>query len=206
MARTRSSDAWLREHFQDSYVKRAQREGYRSRAAYKLLEIDRRDRLFKPGLIVVDLGAAPGGWTQYAAKQVGPRGRVVAVDLLPISPLAGVEIVQGDFTEQSVLDLVNQALRGAPIDLVISDMAPNISGIMVSDQARAIALAESALEFAHEGLRPGGRLLVKTFQGEGFAQLFKRMQAYFGRVTSRKPQASRARSREIYLVGFDKKA
>lgn len=206
MARTRSSDAWLREHFQDSYVKRAQREGYRSRAAYKLLEIDRRDRLFKPGLIVVDLGAAPGGWTQYAAKQVGPRGRVVAVDLLPISPLAGVEIVQGDFTEQSVLNLVNQAVRGAPIDLVISDMAPNISGIMVSDQARAIALAESALEFAHEGLRPGGRLLVKTFQGEGFAQLFKRMQAYFGRVTSRKPQASRARSREIYLVGFDKKA
>lgn len=206
MARTRSSDAWLREHFQDAYVKRAQREGFRSRAAYKLMEIDRRDRLFKPGMIVVDLGAAPGGWAQYAAKQVGPRGRVVAVDLLPLPALPGVEIVQGDFTDESVLNLVRRAVHESPVDLVMSDMAPNISGIKVSDQARAIGLAESALEFAHESLRPGGHFLVKTFQGEGFAQLFKRMQAGFGRVASRKPEASRARSREIYLLGFDKKA
>lgn len=206
MARTRSSDAWLREHFQDTFVKRAQREGYRSRAAYKLADIDKRDRLFKPGMIVVDLGAAPGGWTQYAAKQVGPGGRVVAVDLLPLPSLPGVEMIQGDFTEQSVLDSLKEALRGTPVDLVISDMAPNISGIKVSDQARAMALAESALEFARESLRPDGSFLVKTFQGEGFSQLFKRMQAYFGRVVTRKPQASRARSREVYLVGFDKKA
>jgi 23S rRNA (uridine2552-2'-O)-methyltransferase len=201
MARSKSSQQWLREHFSDEFVKRAQKDGYRSRAAYKLVEIDERDRLLRPGMTVVDLGAAPGGWTQYVAERVVPGGRVIALDILPMDPLPGVEVIQGDFTDASVLPRLHAALAGAPVDLVISDMAPNISGVGVSDQARAIYLAELALDFAAEHLRPGGQLLIKTFQGEGFPALYKAMQAAFRKVVTRKPQASRARSRETYLLG-----
>lgn len=201
MARSKSSQQWLREHFSDEFVKRAQKEGYRSRAAYKLAEIDERDRLLRPGITVVDLGAAPGGWTQYVIERVGPRGRVIALDILPMDALPGVEVIQGDFTDASMLPRLQAALAGQAVDLVISDMAPNISGVGVSDQARAIYLAELALDFAAGHLRPGGQLLIKTFQGEGFPALYKAMQAAFRKVVTRKPQASRARSRETYLLG-----
>jgi len=201
MARTKSSDAWLREHFDDEFVKRAQKEGFRSRAVYKLIEIDQRDHLLTPGMTVIDLGAAPGGWSQYAKQRVGARGRVVALDLLPMPPVAGVEFIQGDFAEQGALDLLLSTLNGAPVDLVISDMAPNISGIAVSDQAKTMYLAELALDFAQQCLRPKGQLLIKTFQGDGFTELYKRLQAGFSKVITRKPHASRARSREIYLLG-----
>jgi 23S rRNA (uridine2552-2'-O)-methyltransferase len=201
LARSKSSQQWLREHFSDEFVKRAQKEGYRSRAAYKLAEIDERDRLLRPGITVVDLGAAPGGWTQYVIERVGPRGRVIALDILPMDALPGVEVIQGDFTDASMLPRLQAALAGQAVDLVISDMAPNISGVGVSDQARAIYLAELALDFAAGHLRPGGQLLIKTFQGEGFPALYKAMQAAFRKVVTRKPQASRARSRETYLLG-----
>ena len=201
MARSKSSQRWLREHFSDAFVKRAQKEGYRSRAAYKLAEIDERDKLLRPGLTVVDLGAAPGGWTQYAAERIEPGGRVIALDILPMDALPGVEVIEGDFTDAAVLSRLEATLGGQTVDLVISDMAPNISGIGVSDQARAIYLAELALDFAGAHLRPGGQLLIKTFQGEGFPALYKAMQAAFDKVVTRKPQASRARSRETYLLG-----
>jgi 23S rRNA (uridine2552-2'-O)-methyltransferase len=201
MGRTKSSDAWLREHFDDEFVKRAQKEGFRSRAVYKLIEIDQRDHLLTSGMTVIDLGAAPGGWSQYANQRVGARGRVLALDLLPMPPVGGVEFIQGDFTEQGILDLLLNALNGAAVDLVISDMAPNISGIAVSDQAKTMYLAELALDFAEQCLQPKGQLLIKTFQGDGFTQLYKRLQARFSKVVTRKPQASRARSREIYLLG-----
>lgn len=203
MARSKSSDQWLREHFSDAYVKRAQKEGYRARAVYKLQEIDQRDRLFKPGMSVVDLGAAPGSWAQYARAAIGPQGRVLALDILPMAALAGVEFIQGDFTEAAVLAQVEELLQGRAVDLVISDMAPNISGVAVSDQARAAYLAELALDFARGCLAPGGRLLLKTFQGQGYAALYKEMQLSFKKVIARKPQASRARSRELYLLGND---
>ncbi len=201
MTRPKRKRAWLREHFDDAFVKRAQKEGYRSRAVYKLVEIDERDRLFRAGQTVVDLGAAPGGWSQYARKRVGARGRVVALDILPIEPLQGVDVIQGDFTEQAVLGLLLDKLGGAAVDLVISDMAPNMSGITVSDQPRSIYLAELALDFAAKVLRPGGNFLVKAFQGEGFHSLHKQMQSRFEKLVSRKPRASRPRSREIYLLG-----
>ena len=200
MARSKSSSRWLQRHVSDEFVKRARKEGYRSRAAYKLAEIDERDHLFRPGMTVVDLGAAPGGWAQYARSRLGTSGRVIALDVLPMEPLAGVELMQGDFTEQPVLDSLLQRLGGAAVDLVMSDMAPNISGIAASDQARGVYLAELALDFAAKCLRAGGTFLLKTFQGAGYTDLYKELQRRFERVTARKPRASRADSREVYLV------
>jgi 23S rRNA (uridine2552-2'-O)-methyltransferase len=200
MPRSKSSRAWLAEHFTDEYVKRAQSEGFRSRAIYKLQEIDERDRLFRHGMTVVDLGAAPGGWAQYARRRIGPAGRVVALDILPIEPLPGVELLCADFTEPAALEQLAQRLAGRPLDLVISDMSPNISGIGVSDQARTMYLAELALDFAVHNLRPGGDFLVKTFQGQGFNEYFRMLQRCFDKVQTRKPKASRPRSREVYLL------
>jgi len=201
MARSKSSDRWLRRHFTDEYVKRAQKEGKRSRAVYKLAEIDERDRLFRPGMTVVDLGAAPGGWSQYARERVGPTGRVIALDILPMEAIAGVEVLQGDFTEQAVLDSLIERLGGQAVDLVIADMAPNISGIASADQGRSMLLAELALEFADKTLRSGGDFLVKTFQGAGFQEFHRAMQRRFAKLHARKPKASRAESREVYLLG-----
>ena len=191
----------MREHINDPYVQRAKAEGYRSRAAYKLLELDKKDRLLVPGQLVVDLGAAPGSWSQVVVAKLGTKGRVVAVDLLPMEPLAGVRFVQGDFREQEVLDALLLALGGRKADLVISDLAPNISGIGVSDQARSMYLAELALEFAQKCLKPGGSLLVKVFQGAGFTEFLAAMRKAFAKVGSRKPEASRGRSSEMYLLG-----
>ena len=200
MARSKSSKTWLAEHFSDEFVKRAQMEGYRSRAVYKLQEIDQRDHLLRPGMSVVDLGAAPGGWSQFVADRIKPAGRVVALDILPMGGLPGVEVIEGDFTEQAVLDQLLATLAGRPVDLVISDMAPNISGIGISDQARAVYLAELALDFAVQQLKPGGHLLMKVFQGQGFSELYKNVQQHFERVVTRKPKASRPRSREVYIL------
>lgn len=200
MARSKSSGRWLREHFEDPYVKRAQQEGYRSRAVYKLEEIDRRDRLFRPGMTVVDLGAAPGGWSQYARRSIGDRGRVVALDILPMDPVPGVEFLQGDFREQEVLDRLLDTLGGEPVDLVISDMAPNISGVNSVDQARAMYLVELAVDLAKQILKPGGDLLLKIFQGEGFDPVLADLRRSFKSVAIRKPKASRPRSREVYAL------
>jgi len=201
MPRTKSSQRWLARHEKDEFVKRARQEGARSRAIYKLEQIDRRDHLLRPGMMVVDLGAAPGGWSQYVKSRVGESGRVLALDILPMEPIVGVAFVEGDFTEQPVLDLLMQRLQGKPVDLVISDMAPNMSGVPSVDQARSSGLAELALDFADKTLKPGGDLLMKTFQGAGFNELHARMRRRFGKLMSRKPQASRAESREIYLLG-----
>lgn len=206
MSRSKTSKAWLREHVNDPYVQRAKAEGYRSRAAYKLLELDQKDRLFAPGQLVVDLGAAPGSWSQVAAAKLGVRGRIVALDILPMQPLPGVVIIQGDFREQNVLDALFSALGGRKADLVMSDLAPNISGIGMSDQARALHLCELALEFAGLCLKPGGALLVKAFQGAGFIEFLAEMRRAFAKVESRKPQASRGRSSEMYLLGKGLKA
>ncbi len=195
-----SSGAWLAEHFEDEYVRRAQKEGYRSRAAYKLMELDARDRLIRPGLTVVDLGAAPGGWAQYVAGRLARQGRLVVIDLLPIAPVPGAEVIQGDITDPAVVARLLQALGGRTVDLVLSDMAPNISGVGVTDQARAMGLAETALEFARQVLGPGGRLVIKVFQGPGFDELRRALAGAFEKVVTRKPKASRARSAEIYLV------
>ena len=201
MKRSKTSKQWMREHINDPFVQRAQKEGYRSRAAYKLLEVDERDRLLRPGTVVVDLGATPGGWSQVAAA----RGcKVIALDLLPLQPLPGVEFIQGDFRESDVLAQLEEKLAGRQVGLVISDMAPNISGIGMSDQARAMHLAELALEFALQHLKPGGAFLVKVFQGAGFEAYIRLMRSYFGRVVTRKPRASRDRSSELYLLGLEK--
>lgn len=200
MARSKSSARWLREHFDDEYVKRAQQAGYRSRATFKLLELDERDHLLARGMTVVDLGAAPGGWSQIAAERVGGGGKVVALDLLPMDALAGVEFLQGDFTEQEALDRLLAALSGRTVDLVLSDMAPNISGMRSVDQPRSIYLAELTLDLARRVLRPGGSLALKVFQGEGFNELLGAVKASFRSVATRKPKASRARSREVYVV------
>lgn len=201
MPRTKSSQRWLARQKKDEFVKRARKEGARSRAIYKLEEIDRRDHLLRPGMTVVDLGAAPGGWSQYVKSRVGAAGRVLALDILPMTAIPGVEFIEGDFTEQPVLDLLMQRLQGRAVDLVISDMAPNMSGVPSVDQARSIGLAELALDFADKALRPGGDLLLKTFQGAGFNELHAAMRRRFGKLISRKPQASRSESREIYLLG-----
>jgi 23S rRNA (uridine2552-2'-O)-methyltransferase len=206
MSRSKTSKAWMREHINDPYVQRARAEGYRSRAAYKLLELDRKVRLLVPGQLVVDLGAAPGSWSQVVVAKLGTKGRVVAVDVLPMEPLAGVHFVQGDFREQEVFDALLAALGGRKADLVISDLAPNISGIGVSDQARSMYLCELALEFARQCLAPGGSLLVKAFQGAGFTEFLAGMRASFVKVGSRKPEASRGRSSEMYLLGKGYKA
>jgi len=200
MKPSKTSKQWMREHVNDPYVQLAQKAGYRSRAAYKLLEIDERDHLLKPGMVVVDLGATPGGWSQVAATKVGSGGKVIALDLLPLDPLAGVTFIQGDFREESVLHQLESALAGRPVGLVISDMAPNISGIVSADQARAMYLAELAMEFALEHLTPEGSFLVKVFQGAGFEAYLKNMRQRFVRVVSRKPKASRDRSSEVYLL------
>lgn len=205
MAKSKSSRRWLDRHFRDQYVKRAQGEGYRSRAAYKLLEIQERDRLLRPGMRVVDLGAAPGGWSQVAQQLVGEKGEVVALDILPMDPIPGVEFIQGDFRETTPLHQLRDLLHDEPVDLVISDMAPNVSGIAAVDQPRAIYLCELALQFAGEMLKPGGGLLVKAFHGEGFDGLVRDLRAAFDRVVSRKPNASRAGSREVYLVAVGRK-
>ena len=200
MGRSKSSDRWLREHHQDPYVNQSREEGYRSRASYKLIEIDRKDGLFKRGQTVVDLGAAPGGWSQVAAEKVGPGGTVLASDILPMDPIPDVTFVQGDFTEQAVLDELLEKLDGRPVDLVISDMAPNMSGVAAIDIPSAMHLVELGLEMAREVLRPGGAFVTKVFQGEGFDTLLRSMKTDFRRVASRKPDASRARSREQYQV------
>jgi len=200
LARSKSSDRWLKEHFDDTWVKRSQADGYRSRASYKLIELDSKDRLFRPGQIVVDLGAAPGGWSQVAADRVGERGVVIASDILPMDPIAGVSFVQGDFTEQSVLDSLLELLGDRRADVVISDMAPNMSGMAAVDIPKAMALIELALDMSQQVLAPGGVLVAKVFQGEGIEALLTAMRQSFGSVVSRKPDSSRARSREIYQV------
>ena len=200
MARSKSSTRWLREHFTDEYVKRAQAEGYRSRAVYKLLEIHEKDHLLRPGLTVVDLGAAPGGWSQLAARLVGEQGTVIALDILPMEPLPGVDFFEGDFREAAVLERLLNVLNGQPVDLVISDMAPNTSGVKAVDQPRGMYLAELALDFARRSLRPGGDFLTKAFQGEGFDGFLRELRAAFAKVLIRKPRASRARSAEQYLL------
>lgn len=200
MPKTKSSKRWMQRHVSDEYVQRAQREGYRSRAAYKLLELQDKDRLISPGDVVVDLGAAPGGWSQVAAKLVGSKGRVFALDLLEMEPIPGVDFLRGDFREQAVLDDLLQQLDGRPVDLVLSDMAPNVSGNAAVDLPRAMYLCELALDFARQVLRPGGGLVMKVFQGEGFDELFRDTKGSFGRVLTRKPKSSRPKSREVYLV------
>ncbi len=200
MARSKSSRRWLREHFDDEYVRRAQQEGLRSRAVFKLLEIQEKDRILRPGMTVVDLGAAPGGWAEYAAKVVGRRGRVIALDLLEMEPIPGVELIRGDFREEEVLRRLMEALGGRPVDLVMSDMAPNISGVKAVDQPRAMYLCELAAAFARDVLAPRGDLLMKAFQGEGFDDLVRALRADWSKVLFRKPKASRARSREVYLL------
>jgi 23S rRNA (uridine2552-2'-O)-methyltransferase len=204
MPRSKTSKAWLHEHVNDPYVQRAKREGYRSRAAYKLQEIARTDRIIAPGMTVVDLGATPGGWSQVAAERVGPRGKVVAVDLLQMAALRGVVFIQGDFREDETVARLEAELHAPIVDLVLSDMAPNMSGIYVADQARVVYLAELALDFAVKWLKPEGNFLVKTFQGVGFPELRESIRGHFRQVLTRKPQASRGRSSEIYLLGKGK--
>lgn len=201
MGRSKSSHRWLQEHFNDHYVQQAQQSGYRSRASFKLLELNKQDKLFKPGMQVIDLGAAPGGWSQVAAEKVGDRGRVIASDILPMDTVAGVTFIQGDFTEDEVYQNILNELGDSTADLVISDMAPNMSGIRTSDQARAMYLAELALDLLCRVLKPGGAFLVKVFQGEGFDDFLRNMRAAFSKVVTRKPDASRSRSREVYLLG-----
>jgi 23S rRNA (uridine2552-2'-O)-methyltransferase len=200
MARTKTSKAWMQEHVNDAYVKRAQAEGYRSRAAYKLQQIAARDKLLRPGMTVVDLGAAPGGWTQLAARAVAPGGRVLALDVLDMAPVHGVSFIRGDFHDARVLAELEHLLGGAAVDLVLSDMAPNISGIASADQARAVGLAELALDFALKHLKPQGNFLVKLFHGEGFDAFVRTLRGHFGQVFTRKPEASRSRSSEVYLL------
>jgi len=199
--RTKSGSAWMHEHVNDPHVKKAQQDGYRSRAAYKLLEIDKRDQVLRPGFTVVDLGAAPGSWCQVAAQKVGRQGRVLAIDLLPVGPLAGVESLEGDFTELAALAWLEDKLKSARVDLVLSDMAPNMSGVNLRDQARHYELCELALEFAADWLKPDGAFLVKVFQGVGFEDFRARMRYAFEQVVIRKPDASRGRSTEVYLLG-----
>lgn len=200
MARSKSSKRWLKEHFDDPYVQQAQAEGYRSRAVYKLKEIQDKYRLIRPGMTVVDLGAAPGGWSQLARSGVGESGRVIALDLLEIEPLSGVSFIQGDFTEAAPLAALEAALGGDGVDLVLSDMAPNISGMAAVDQPRAMYLAELALDFARQQLKPCGDFLVKAFQGEGFDPFLRDVREAFDATRIVKPKASRPRSREMYVM------
>jgi 23S rRNA (uridine2552-2'-O)-methyltransferase len=204
MPRTKSSKRWLKEHFNDPFVKRAQAEGLRSRAAFKLEELIERDHLLRPGMVIVDLGAAPGGWSQLAANRLDGRGRVIALDLLPIASIAGVEVVQGDFREEAVLKRLTELLAGQPVDLVLSDLAPNMTGVSSVDQARALEMAELTRDFADQHLKPGGALLLKLFQGVGFDGFLKDLRTRYAKITMRKPKASRARSAEVYAlaIGF----
>jgi 23S rRNA (uridine2552-2'-O)-methyltransferase len=201
VSRGRKTARWLQEHRNDEFVKRAVREGYRSRAAYKLAEIDDRDSIFGPGQVVVDLGAAPGGWSQLAAERIRPGGRVIAMDILPMEPLPSVEVIPGDFREPETLGRLETALAGRAADLVLSDMAPNMTGIRVSDQARAMALAELALDFADRHLVAGGSLLIKVFQGADYPAFLQAMKARCRETKVRKPDASKRKSTEHYLLG-----
>lgn len=201
MARSGSSQRWLTEHFSDEYVKLAQARGYRSRAVFKLEEIQAKDHLLRPGMSVVDLGAAPGGWSQFVAEKIGKSGRIIALDILPVEAIPGVHIIEGDFQEEAVLQQLLAALDGRPVDLVLSDMAPNMSGTRMVDQPRAMYLAELALDTARQVLRPGGAFVVKLFMGAGFDEYQKEARKSFSSLANRKPKASRDRSREVYLVG-----
>lgn len=201
MKKHKTSKAWIHDHINDPYVQRAQADGYRARAAYKLLEIDERDKLLRPGLLVVDLGSAPGSWCQVAVKRMAGRGRVLALDVLPMAPLAGVEFLQGDFGDDRILAEFDRLVGNTPIGLVMSDMAPNMSGVALTDQSRAIRLAELAMEFAAGRLAADGRFLVKLFQGSGFMEFRAEMGKVFRKVDLRKPKASRDRSSEVYLLG-----
>jgi 23S rRNA (uridine2552-2'-O)-methyltransferase len=200
MKRSKSSQNWLKRHFDDPYVKEAQKAGYRSRAVFKLLEIQDKDRILKPGQVVVDLGAAPGGWSEFAVPLVGKQGNIIAMDILEMEPIEGVTFIQGDFTEQAVHNRLLAALDGRRVDLVMSDMAPNISGVKAVDQPKAMYLAELALDFAQEVLKPGGFFLAKIFQGEGFDPFLAALRQAFDKVVIRKPKASRPKSREVYLL------
>jgi len=199
-SRSKTSNRWLQEHFDDEYVKKAQQEGYRARAVYKLLEIDEKDQLLRTGMTVVDLGAAPGSWSEVAAKKVGEKGRVIALDILPMDSLPGVTFIQGDFLEEGPYKALLEVLGDARVDLVMSDMAPNISGMKAVDQPRAMYLAELALELARNVLKPGGDLLIKVFNGEGIDAFKRELRKDFDKLIVRKPKASRPRSAEIYLL------
>ncbi|MDP3876053.1 MAG: 23S rRNA (uridine(2552)-2'-O)-methyltransferase RlmE [Methylobacter sp.] len=200
MARSKSSGRWMQEHFDDEYVKMAQAQGYRSRAVFKLKEIQEKDQLIRPGMTIVDLGAAPGGWSQFARQLVGKKDKIIALDILPIDPLEGVDFIQGDFREQVVLDQLYATLDASPVNLVMSDMAPNMSGNKGVDQPRAIYLGELALETAKAVLTKDGVFLVKLFHGAGFEDFFKEVQQSFTKVAIRKPKASRPRSNEVYIL------
>ncbi len=200
MKRTNSSKRWLQEHFDDVYVKKAQAEGYRSRAVYKLKEIDEKESLIRPGMTVADLGAAPGGWTQYATEKLNGNGRIVALDILPMDALPDVTFIQGDFREDSVLEELINLIPERGLDLLLSDMAPNMSGSTAIDIPRAMYLVELAFDFAEKMLKPGGSMLIKIFHGSGFDELVKQARASFERVVIRKPSASRSRSKETYLL------
>jgi 23S rRNA (uridine2552-2'-O)-methyltransferase len=201
-----SSKAWMQEHVNDEFVKRAQKEGYRARAAYKLIEIDDKDKLIKPGMTIVDLGATPGSWSQVAVQRLKGQGRIIALDILDMQPIKGVEFIQGDFREESVLKLLEAQLNNKQVDLVIADMAPNISGIADVDQAGAAYLTELALEFSKDWLKPSGNFLVKVFIGAGFDEILQNMRQMFDKVLTRKPKASRDRSSEVYLLGLGRKS
>lgn len=205
MKPSRTSKAWMQEHLNDEYVKRAQKEGYRARAAYKLMEIDDKDKLIKPGMTIVDLGSAPGSWSQVVVQRLKGQGRVIALDVLEMHPIAGVEFIQGDFRESEVLRLLEGSLNHQQVDLVIADMAPNISGVKDVDQAGATYLTELALEFSQAWLKSGGNFLVKVFIGSGFEEVVKTMRIKFEKVVTRKPKASRNRSSEVYLLGLKRK-
>ncbi|GHE28845.1 23S rRNA (uridine(2552)-2'-O)-methyltransferase RlmE [Vulcaniibacterium thermophilum] len=205
-SRSKSSHRWLKEHFSDPFVKKAKAEGMRSRAAYKLEELVERDRLLKPGMVVVDLGAAPGGWSQWVRQALGDGGRVIALDILEMPSLAGVEFIHGDFRDDDVLARLEATLNGQAVDLVLSDMAPNMSGVDAVDLPRALHLAELAMDFADRHLRPGGTFLIKLFQGVGFDDYIRALRRRYERVAIRKPEASRKRSPEVYALAQGKRA
>lgn len=205
MARSKSSGRWLQEHFSDNYVKESQKLGYRSRAIFKLQELDEKDHFIKNGNLVIDLGAAPGAWSQYAAEKVGLKGEVIALDILPVDPIANVRVIEGDFTEQVPLDELVSVIDNRPVDVVMSDMAPNMSGIDAVDQPKSMYLVELAVEFADQVLKPGGWFISKVFQGEGFDELIRQLRQKYEKVKVRKPKASRPRSREVYVVAAKRK-
>ncbi len=205
MKPTRTSKAWMQEHLNDPYVKLAQKEGYRARAAYKLMEIDDKDKLIRPGMTVVDLGSAPGSWSQVAVQRLKGQGKVIALDILDMQPIGGVTFIQGDFGEESVLRLLEEKLNKTQVDLVIADMAPNVSGVKDVDQAGSAYLTELALDFSRDWLKPNGNFLVKVFMGVGFEEVLQNMRQEFDKVVTRKPKASRDRSTEVYLLGLGRK-
>lgn len=206
MSKSLNSKSWLHRHLTDPYVKKSQRDGYRSRAAYKLLELDKLSKLLKPGQTIVDLGSAPGGWSQVAVKATGPKGHVVAIDLLDMEPVHGVRLLKADFSEAAGLSAVVEALEGRKVDLVLSDMAPNLTGIALTDQVRMFNLAELTLDFCRQFLKPNGDFVIKVFQGSGYTEFVKAMRELFTKVSVEKPGASRAESGELYLVGKGRKA